>query len=188
MLRPSPASASFSPRQQKYPEAAAAYRQGLALDPKLPASQLNLGLAEFKQGHFSPPLRPFRAALAADPTNTQARTLLGLSYYGASNLPMPSQYLEPAAKGDPANAELHSCWPRAACGRRTITAPWKSSASSCSKTRIPLAAHILLGEALDGLGKTPEAIAEFEAAAKISPTRAQRAFRPRLSSLEVAAV
>ena len=26
-----------------------------------------------------------------------------------------------------------------------------------------------MGEALDGLGKTPEAIAEFEAAAKISP-------------------
>ena len=31
-------------------------------------------------------------------------------------------------------------------------------------------AHVLFGEALDGLGRTPEAIAEFEAAAKISPS------------------
>jgi tetratricopeptide (TPR) repeat protein len=29
--------------------------------------------------------------------------------------------------------------------------------------------HILMGEALDGLGQTPEAIKEFEAAEKISP-------------------
>jgi len=31
-------------------------------------------------------------------------------------------------------------------------------------------AHVLFGEALDGLGRTPEAITEFEAAAKISPS------------------
>jgi tetratricopeptide (TPR) repeat protein len=31
------------------------------------------------------------------------------------------------------------------------------------------AAHILTGEALDGVGKTPEAIAEFQAAAQASP-------------------
>ena len=31
------------------------------------------------------------------------------------------------------------------------------------------AAHILAGEALDGLERTPEAIAEFQAAAKVSP-------------------
>src|SRR5579863_1787871 len=39
-------------REQKYAEAAAAYRKALALDPTLPGMQLDLGLAEFKQGHF----------------------------------------------------------------------------------------------------------------------------------------
>src|SRR5277367_3244774 len=37
-------------REEKYAEAAAAYRKALALDPKLPGMQLNLGLAEFKRG------------------------------------------------------------------------------------------------------------------------------------------
>src|SRR5947207_2123514 len=40
-------------RQQKYVEAVSAYRKALQLNPKLPSLQLNLGLAEFKQGHFS---------------------------------------------------------------------------------------------------------------------------------------
>ena len=42
-------------KEQRYPEAASAYRKALALDPKLPGIQLNLGLAEFKQGTFRPP-------------------------------------------------------------------------------------------------------------------------------------
>src|SRR6202041_1379714 len=51
-------------KQQKYPEAGAAYKKALALDPKLPGVNLNLGLCEFKQGHFSAAERPLHAALA----------------------------------------------------------------------------------------------------------------------------
>src|SRR5437868_13440434 len=39
-------------RQDKYGEAAVAYRKALTLTPKLTGIQLNLGLAEFKQGRF----------------------------------------------------------------------------------------------------------------------------------------
>src|SRR3954454_18369125 len=37
-------------RQQEYADAAGAYRKALKIDPTIPGLQLNLGLAEFKQG------------------------------------------------------------------------------------------------------------------------------------------
>src|SRR5215475_3722199 len=70
-------------RQEKYEQAAVAYRKSLALGSNLPGIQLNLGLAEFKRGAFKEAIPPLRAALAADPKNVQSRALLGLSYYGS---------------------------------------------------------------------------------------------------------
>lgn len=156
-------------KQQRYPEAAAAYKKALALNPKLPGIPLNLGLAEFKQGNFHPAIRPLTAALAANPDDMQARTLLALSYYGDKQFAKAVEYLKPAAQADPANIELQqtlaqSClWARqyqcALDGFREILRTQPDSA----------AAHVLMGEALDGTGKTPEAIAEFQKAAEASP-------------------
>jgi len=42
------------------------------------------------------------------------------------------------------------------------------------------AAHMLLGEALDGLGRTIEAIGEFQAAIKVAPREPSAKFRTRL--------
>ena len=39
-------------KQQEYSEAATVYRKAIALNAHLPGIQLNLGLAEFKQGRF----------------------------------------------------------------------------------------------------------------------------------------
>src|SRR5438067_9344508 len=84
-------------KQQKYPEAAVAYRKALALNPKLPGIRLNLGLAEFKQGHFQAAIPALAAVLKSDTSNMQARTLLGLSYYGARQYVQAAKYLEAAA-------------------------------------------------------------------------------------------
>src|SRR5882757_5774587 len=46
-------------KEQKYPEAAAAYRKALALNATLPGIEMNLGLAEFKQGHFGAAIASF---------------------------------------------------------------------------------------------------------------------------------
>src|SRR5512136_2452876 len=59
-------------RQQKYLDAAAAYNKALALNPKLPGIQLNLGLAHFKLGDFKAAIPPLSAALTAEPQNQQA--------------------------------------------------------------------------------------------------------------------
>ena len=156
-------------RQQRYPEAAAAYKKALALNPKLPGIPLNLGLAEFKQGKFHAAIQPLTAAVAANPKDPQPRTLLGISYYGDKQFAKAAENLRLAAQADPANTELQqmlaqSClWARqyqcALDGFREIVRTQPDSAS----------AHILMGEALDGTGKTPEAIVEFQKAAQASP-------------------
>src|ERR1019366_2496637 len=64
-------------KEQKYDEAAAAYKKAIALNSKLPGVQLNLGLAEFKQGRLDAAIPPLMAASKVDPKNMQAQTLLG---------------------------------------------------------------------------------------------------------------
>src|SRR5437899_6585878 len=43
-----------------------------SVNAKLRGTQLNLGLAEFKQGEFQAAIAPFRAAIAAEPDNMRS--------------------------------------------------------------------------------------------------------------------
>ena len=92
---------------EKYEEAASAYHRAIALNPKLPGSNLILAWRNSNKDIFRQPSSHSAGALAADPHSAQARTLLGLSYYGAKRYADAIKYLEPAAKLDPANIELH---------------------------------------------------------------------------------
>jgi tetratricopeptide (TPR) repeat protein len=156
-------------KQQKYPEAATVYRKALALDPKLPGVELNLGLAEFKQGHFRSAESPLRRALQADPPNPQAQTLLGMSYYSMGRFAEAEKYLGAAAKSDSGNLELQRVLAQSCLWARDFQCAQEEFHSMLEKNPDSAQAHILFGEALDGLGRTEEAIAEFEAAAKLSP-------------------
>jgi len=156
-------------RQQKYAEAAAAYRNALSVNPHLAGIHLNLGLAEFKQGRFTQAITPLQKALATDPKSQQARTLLGMSYYGSGRFAEASKQLEVAAKADPGNMELlqilaQSClWSKNySCALDQFKAILQLNPDSAS-------AHVLTGQALDGLGRTQEALVEFQAAAETSP-------------------
>jgi tetratricopeptide (TPR) repeat protein len=156
-------------RQQKYEEATSSYRQALKLDPKLPGIELNLGLAEFKQGHFVAAATALKKTLASDPSNMQARTLLGMSYYGAKQFDRAAEYLEPVAKSDPANAELHQMLAQSCLWSKNFDCASEQFHVLLDQSPDSAPAHVLYGEALDGMGRTQEAIAEFDAAAKISP-------------------
>jgi tetratricopeptide (TPR) repeat protein len=156
-------------KEGKYQEAAPVYRKALALRPNLPGIQLNLGLAEFKQGHFERAMAPFTAALAADPQNMQARTLLGMSCYGAKRFAEASKHLELAAKSDPTNAELHQLLAQSCLWAKNYSCALEQFRQVQQQDPDSAAAHMLTGEALDGLGRTVEAIAEFQAAAQAAP-------------------
>jgi tetratricopeptide (TPR) repeat protein len=156
-------------REGKYAEAIPTYKQALALNPSLPGVQLNLGLAEFKQGKFQAAIPPLRAALAADPQNMQARTLLGLSCYAAKRFADAVEYLQPAAKADPGNIELRQTLAQSCLLAKKYDCAQDEFRQILLQSPDSPSAHMLLGEALDGLGRTAEAISEFEAAAEAGP-------------------
>jgi tetratricopeptide (TPR) repeat protein len=156
-------------RQGKYQKAVGAYSKAAALNPTLPGLQLNWGLAEFKQEHFEPAIAPLSAALAADPQNMQARTLLGLSCYGAKRFAEAAKHLTPAAKADPTNTELHRVLAQSCLSAKEYSCALAEFRHILEHDPDSAAAHMLSGEALDGLGRTVEAIPEFEAAAKAAP-------------------
>jgi tetratricopeptide (TPR) repeat protein len=156
-------------KQGKYDQAVAAYRKAAALNPKLPAVHLNWGLAEFKQGHFEAAIAPLSATLTADPQNMQARTLLGLSCYGAKRFADAAKYLELPAKSDPGNIELHQMLAQSCLQAKKYSCALAEFRQILEQDPNSVAAHMLSGEALDGLGRTVEAIPEFQAAAKAGP-------------------
>lgn len=159
-------------RKEQYIAAADCYRKALAIDPKLLPAQLNLGLAEFKLGHFGKALPPFRAALQLDPSSFQARTLLGMSYYGAGDYAEASRTIAPAVASAPDNANLRYILAQSSLWAGQYDEAQKQFEWLLQKDPNSAEAHILLGEALDGLRRTEEAIAEFQAAAAASPSTA----------------
>lgn len=156
-------------RQGKYEQAVPAYKKATALNPELPGVHLNWGLAEFKQGHFEAAIAPLSAALNADPQNMQARTLLGLSCYGAKRFADAAKYLELPAKSDPGNIELHQMLAQSCLQAKQYSCALSEFRQILERDPNSVAAHMLSGEALDGLGRTVEAIPEFQAAAKAGP-------------------
>src|SRR5271155_1399001 len=142
-------------KQRKYAEAASTYRKALALDPQLPGIQLNLGLAEFKQGHFQAAIAPLNAALAAQPDSMQANALLGLSYYGTKRFAEASKHLELAAKADPGNVQLGQVLAQSCLWAKRFDCALEEFRQIEQHDPNSSAVHVLAGEALDGLGRTP---------------------------------
>ena len=156
-------------KEEKYSDAAAAYRQALVLNSNLKGMQLNLGLAEFKQGHFSQAIAPFKAALRSDPASLQADTLLGMSYYGAAEFSSSVPYLQIAVKSEPENLELRGVLAQACLNIRQYYCALEQDQQINKINPDSAQAHMLAGEALDGLRRTDEAITEFRLAEKVSP-------------------
>ena len=75
-------------RQEHYKEAVPLYRKALALGPKLPSLQLNLGLALFKGGEMKQSIEVFGPLIESQPANTpqaqQLTILVGMAHYGES--------------------------------------------------------------------------------------------------------
>jgi len=111
--------------------------------------------------------------------------LLGLSYYGAGKFADAAKYLAQASAGDPTNAELHNVLAQSCLSAKKLRLRDEGILLDLAAyARLSRVTHVV-GEALDGLDKTPEAIAEFEAAAK-ADSRAPNVTSALATFLEIA--
>src|SRR5262249_15477297 len=99
-------------------------------------------------------------------------TLLGLSCYGAKRFADAAKYLELPAKSDPENVELHQMLAQSCLQAKKYDCALAEYRQILEHDPNSAAAHMLSGEALDGLGRTVEAIPEFQAAAQAAPQEA----------------
>jgi tetratricopeptide (TPR) repeat protein len=91
-----------------------------------------------------------------------------MSYYGDKKFALASQTLTPLAKAQPENTELQQIVAQSCLWAKNYACALELFRQLVQRNPDSAEAHILTGEALDGLGRTQEAIPEFEAAAKIS--------------------
>jgi tetratricopeptide (TPR) repeat protein len=156
-------------REGDYPGAADAYRRALELDPRMTGLQLNLGLALFKQGKLKEAVAPLKAAVAAAPGDAQPRILLAMSYFGSAQYAEAIPYLKYAVEQSPQNEELRGVLAQACLYAKQFTCTLEQYKQIVTANPDSAQAHVLAGEAEDGLHHTPEAIAEFQAAEKVAP-------------------
>lgn len=159
-------------RQEHYPAAIAFYRKALALDPKMSALRINLGLALFKAGEYQQAIAIFDPLYKAQPSSEEAQRLailLGMSHYGLGEYAAAAPYLRQASEHDSNNLPLlltlaHSCLysRQYQCVEDAFHHIVALNAESAE-------AHMLMGEALDDMKDTLGAIREFRAAVAANP-------------------
>ena len=171
-------------RQGHYAEAIKFYTRAMALNPRMPGLQLNLGLAFFKAGDYKRAIAELDPMLKAQPDNQQLVVLIGMSHYGLEQFSQASPLLKQASDRDPANLTLlltlaHSCllshqYPCVVDAYHRLVTLNAESAE----------ADMLVGEALDEMKDPVGAIREFPRCSCGESEGAQCALRTRLSVVD----
>lgn len=156
--------------EENYTAAEGYYRRALKLDPRMQGLQLDLGLALFKQGKLLEAAAPLKAAAAAMPGNLQPRLLLAMSYYGAGKYAEAVPWLRFAVQKAPQNMQLRGVLAQSCLFAKQYQCTLDQYKQIILAQPNSAQAHMLAGEALDGLKRTKEAIQEFQNAAKAAPT------------------
>jgi tetratricopeptide (TPR) repeat protein len=159
----------LSAQEKHFREAEAFYERALRLKPGDPQILLNLGLAHFKDGDLKGAIPALEHVVKAEPTNEQARTLLAMSFYGAGEFPRAARLLTelPAAHTNPSLQQMLAqsyIW----AGELDKAAVEVESLLRDNPNSAP--ARILLGEALDGMGRPDEALLQFQLAVGANPS------------------
>lgn len=160
-------------RQEHYAQAVPLYRKALALDPKMPGLNLNLGLSLFKSGALKEAVRIFSAMLdhqSLTPSETQRLdVLIGMSHYGLGEFAAAVPYLKTAASVD-----RQSLWIRLTLAQSCLRSKQFPCVLDVYREILALNAEsaeadMLAGEALDEMRDHAGAIEQFATAARVDP-------------------
>lgn len=160
-------------REEHYAQAVPLYRKALALDPKMPGLNLNLGLSLFKSGALKEAVRTFSSMLdeqSLAPSETQRLdVLIGMSHYGLGEFAAAVPYLKTAASVD-----RQSLWIRLTLAQSCLRSKQFPCVLDVYREILALNAEsaeadMLAGEALDEMRDHAGAIEQFAAAAKVDP-------------------
>jgi tetratricopeptide (TPR) repeat protein len=155
-------------RQEQLAAAAVEYRKALAIQPNQPTLSFDLGLAEFKQGHFAKAIPAFKSAGAAT-TDQRIPVLVGMSYFGLHQYGDAVPYLEIASTADPGNLEIHNVLAKSCLWSKRYDCALGQFKEILRVNPDAVQAHMLLAEALDAMSRKADAISELEAAERTSP-------------------
>ena len=160
-------------RQERYAQAVPLYRKALALNPKMPGLQLNLGLALFKSGSLKEAIRifsPIPKQQSLTPAETQRLDILiGMSYYGLGEYSAAIPYLKVAITGDPQSLWLRLTLAQSCLGSKQYQCVLDVYREILALNAESAEADMLAGEALDEMRDHDGAIQQFQAAARVDP-------------------
>lgn len=156
-------------RRKMYSEAITSYKLALRFNSHRAEIEKNLGIAYIQTGNSAAAARSLREALASQPGDLQARTLLGMALYGARDYAGAASELAIAAKAAPQNTKLlfvlAECYLLSHQSQKTLEVFSQIERQQPDSA----AAYMLMGQALDGLRRYDQAIAEFQKAAAAAP-------------------
>jgi tetratricopeptide (TPR) repeat protein len=156
-------------RQEKINEAIEAWQRATAIDPKLPGPYFNLGLTLVRQGDYASAIGPLRQALRLEPANDSARRALAIALMAQEKFADASREIAQLLFRSPQDAALLELAAKSFLQQHRYQ---EAITVLERRVRLPNATSLLFrqyGDALDGGGRTPEALQAYRKAVELEP-------------------
>ncbi|HSK62913.1 MAG TPA: tetratricopeptide repeat protein [Pyrinomonadaceae bacterium] len=156
-------------RQEKTTDAIEAWKQAIAIDPKLPGPYFNLGLTLVRKGDYAEAIAPLRQALRLEPGNDGARRALAIALMGTEKFTEASREIAQLLFRSPKDSALLELAAKSFLQQRRYQ---EAVTVLQRRLRLPNTTGFLFsqyGDALDGAGRTPEALEAYRNAVELDP-------------------
>jgi len=156
-------------RRKQWTRALGTLQKAEHLMPQVPGIRLNIGLAYYRQNEFPKAIPPFESVVHDQPDATQARYLLGLCYFFTERWADAADMLEPLWARESAQFPYLYVLSNAAHRAGRTDLDERAAAQLLKIGNDSPEYHLFAGKYHLNREEYEEAIAEFQAAAKVNP-------------------